>query len=324
MNIDEIITNIKPHLEDFNKYFKELMKSDVALLNIILRYINTRTGKQMRPVFVFLTAELSGGINKRSYIGAALVELLHTATLVHDDVVDEATERRGIASINAEWNNKIAVLVGDYMLSLGLITASENCEFAFLNATSEAVKRMSKGELLSIEASQRLYTDEETYYKIIADKTASLISACCEIGALSGSNNKEYHSALKEFGEYLGTAFQIRDDILDLVSKNTLIGKPVGNDIKEKKVTLPLIYALSQVSEKEKKEIVKIIKRGKLTKKEINSIITFTNESGGIEYAENKAKEYLNLALSKLDIFPDSNAKTSLINLANFVLERSN
>lgn len=323
MLLNEITKPIKPHLDEFNKYFKKLMSSDVTILNLILKYLNLRKGKQLRPVLVFLSAEICGGINQRSYTGAGLVEILHTATLIHDDVVDEAKERRGLASINSEWNNKIAVLVGDYLLSLGLIIASEQNEFSFLNATSDAVKRMSKGELRSIEASRVINISEEKYFKIIADKTASLISACCKIGALSSTDNSDYIQALEEYGEFLGTAFQIRDDVFDYISRSSFIGKPVGNDIKEKKITLPLLYALSKVSDKESSKIVKIIKKGNLTKKELNEIIDFAAKNGGIDYSEQKAEVLMKQAIEKLSIFPESDAKTSLLNLSEFVVKRN-
>lgn len=322
MNLAEITDPVLGHLEKFNTYFKALLQTKVSLLNLILKYVTSKKGKQLRPVLVFLAAQAAGGVTQRAYSGAALLELLHTATLIHDDVVDEASERRGLASINAKWNNKIAVLVGDYLLSKGLISAIDAGETEFLSVTSKAVKRMSEGELLSIDMSRTILVEEETYFKIIADKTASLLSACCEIGSLSSSNNIEYREAMREYGESIGIAFQIRDDIFDYTSRSSLIGKPVGNDIKEKKVTLPLIYALNNATEKEKSSIIKLIKRGKLKKAEINSIIDFVNSKNGIQYAEQRAKEYISIAKGSLGVFPESPAKASLLRFTEFVITR--
>jgi octaprenyl-diphosphate synthase len=322
MNLKEISQPINSHLTEFGKFYRKKLESNVSLLNLILKYINQKTGKRIRPVLVFLSAEATGGINERSYTGAAMVELLHTATLIHDDVVDKAKQRRGLASINAEWNNKIAVLIGDYLLSQGLISATETNEFQFLHSTSNAVKRMSRGELLSIDRTRNITLDEESYFSIISDKTASLLASCCEIGAISATEDKEIQNSLREYGENLGIAFQIRDDIFDFISKSSLIGKPVGNDIKEKKVTLPLMYALKQVTEKESDSILKKIKKGKLEKSEIKEIIKFTFDKGGIEYAENTAKRFSDKAKSNLDMLENTPAKESLLKLADFVITR--
>lgn len=250
------------------------------------------------------------------------MELLHTATLVHDDVVDQSSERRGRASINAEWDNKIAVLVGDFLLAKGLLAAIDGNEFMFLKAASKAVRRMSEGELLSIDKSVNLEVDEGTYFRIIGDKTASLISACCEIGALSATDNTEIHKALTLYGEYVGIAFQIRDDIFDYVSKSFTIGKPVGNDLKEKKLTLPIIHALAQADSDESKSILKIIKTGSLAKNEIKIIIDFTKKYKGIEYADAIAHEYSRKAIEEISILPSSPAKNSLIKIADYVIDR--
>lgn len=322
MNLAEITDPVLGHLEKFNTYFKATLQTKVSLLNLILKYVTSKKGKQLRPVLVFLAAQASGGITQRAYVGASLVELLHTATLIHDDVVDEASERRGLASINAKWNNKIAVLVGDYLLSKGLITAIDGGETEFLGVTSKAVKRMSEGELLSIDMSRTISVEEDIYFKIIADKTASLLSACCEIGALSASNSIEYREAMRDYGEAIGIAFQIRDDIFDYTSRSSLIGKPVGNDIKEKKVTLPLIYSLKNSTDKEKSSIIKLIKRGKLKKAEINSIIDFVQSKNGIQYSEARAKEYIDKAKNSLGVFPESPAKASLLRFTEFVITR--
>jgi octaprenyl-diphosphate synthase len=254
MNIKEISKPIEGHLKEFNKYFKDTMKSNVALLDIIISYMTRKRGKQVRPAMVFLSAELCGGVNQRTYIGASMIELLHTATLVHDDVVDNSDKRRGLATINAEWNNKIAVLIGDFLLAKGLLAATANTEFGFLHATSDAVKRMSEGELLQIQKSNEIDLEEETYFRIISDKTASLLSAACKVGSLSATDNVEKHELMYQYGENVGLAFQIRDDIFDYTGDATKIGKPVGNDLKEKKITLPLLYSFRQVSKSEAKK----------------------------------------------------------------------
>lgn len=322
MTIKEISQPIANHLAEYNKYFKSIMNSDVALLNLVIQYITKKKGKQVRPVLVFLSAELCGGANQRSYIGASLVELLHTATLVHDDVVDEAAERRGMASINASWNNKIAVLIGDYLLAKGLLNSIDNSEFEFLYASSEAVRRMSEGELLQIQKSRDFSIDEESYFKIITNKTASLMASCCLIGAISATKDKIMQEKMRDFGELIGTAFQIRDDIFDYQQTNKLIGKPVGNDLKEKKITLPLLYSMKNVSKRVAKEYMGILKKGNLKKSDIQKIINFVNEQGGIEYAENKSKQYSQQARDLLGDFKDCAAKTSLINFCDYVIER--
>lgn len=322
MTINEIIKPVETHIDEFDRYFRKLMKSKVSLLDIIIQYLNRRRGKRIRSSIVFLVSELCGGVNHRSYIGAAMVELLHTATLIHDDVVDESKERRGIASINARWNNKIAVLIGDYLLAKGLLIAVENKEFQFLESLSRSVKRMSEGELLQIQKSKDSNIDEETYYQIISSKTASLISTCCEIGAIAATDDNETHNLMREYGELVGISFQIRDDIFDYSSNNSILGKPVGNDLKEKKITLPLIYSLSRVPPTEAKEIIKLIKDKKIRKKDINKVIDFVNHNSGIEYAEARAREFINNAQKILKQFPDSPAKKSLQNLSIFVFER--
>jgi octaprenyl-diphosphate synthase len=322
MDLKEISKPIQKDLEEFNDYFKNLLKTDVALLTLVLKYLTSKKGKQIRPILVFLSAGLCGKVNQRSFVGAAMIELLHTATLVHDDVVDQATVRRGIASINSEWNNKIAVLVGDFLLSLGLQTSVKNDEFRFLKITSQAVQLMSESELMAIDKSKKFSITEENYFKIINGKTASLISSCCEIGAFSSSNSEKDSENLRDFGTYLGLAFQIRDDLLDYVSKSSLIGKPVGNDIKEKKITLPLIYALSNADNSKQKEIIKLIKSDKIKKDEINYIMDFVKKMGGVKYSQDKAKEYCGQAKNFIMDYPESEYKTSLINLTDFVIDR--
>jgi octaprenyl-diphosphate synthase len=323
MTLKEISAPISEHLKRFDDYFDDKLKSNVALLDIILKYMTKKKGKQMRPLLVFLTADLCGNLNERSYTGAAMIELLHTATLIHDDVVDEADERRGLATINASWNNKIAVLVGDFLLAKGLLSSIDRDEFDFLKATAGAIKRMSEGELLQIQKSRETDLSEETYFKIISGKTASLLSSCCEVGAISANASPEAVLTMKNFGEDIGKAFQIRDDIFDFVGTGAIIGKPVGNDLKEKKITLPLIKALSVADEKTAKAIVNKVKKGKLDKSSISDIIQFTVDNGGIDYAQKVSEEYINNAINSLNMFGDSPAKESLKNFANFVVNRN-
>lgn len=322
MTLNEIIKPVKENLDSFDDFFKAQLKTDVPLLNLIVQYITKKKGKRVRPALVFLSAELCGGVSDRAFTGAAMIELLHTATLIHDDVVDRADERRGMASINAEWNNKVAVLVGDFLLSRGLTTALDAGEYQFLKITTDAVKKMSEGELLQIEISQKMNGAEDSYFKIIKYKTASLMRTCCGVGALSANDDREIFDALTKFGENVGIAFQIRDDVFDLQSKNSIIGKPVGNDLKEKKLTLPLIYSLKRASKEESKAIVQKIKKGKLSGSDIKEISNFAEKTGGVEYASQIALDYSVKAIKQLDAFPDSPAKRSLVNFANFVVDR--
>ena len=323
MTLKEISAPIEMHLQNFDKHFDAMLKSNVALLNLILKYLTRKKGKQMRPMLVFLTAEICGNMNERAYTGASMIELLHTATLIHDDVVDEADERRGIATINASWNNKIAVLIGDFLLAKGLIASIDKSEFEFLQASSNAIKLMSEGELLQIQKSRETDLTEETYFQIIKGKTASLLASCCEIGAIAASAGENERQIMRQFGENLGIAFQIRDDIFDFVGTSSIVGKAVGNDLKEKKITLPLIYALSATDDKTAKSIVKKVKKGKMTKAEIKETIQFVVDKGGIDAAQAKAESYIQSAIDSLNIFADSAAKTSLINFAEFVVSRN-
>ncbi len=316
----EILAPIKPELEEFQEQFASVLKSKVALLDLIMKYILRQKGKKIRPVLVLLSAKLCGIINQRSYIAANLVELLHTATLIHDDVVDEAKTRRGIASINAVWKNKASVLIGDYLLSQGLLISLDNKEYDFLHATSEAVRRMSEGELLQIQKARNFDATEETYFKVISDKTASLIKSCCKLGALSTTNNSSMIQALSDFGENLGIAFQLRDDALDYTGRKSLLGKSTGNDLKEKKFTLPLIYSLDNAPKKRSAEIMKLIKSDE--KKKFEEVYYFVLEFGGIKYTAEKTKEYCSKAKESLHIFPESDSKNSMISLLNFVSER--
>jgi len=321
--LSQISQPITAELDKFNEIFKHSMKSNVGLVDLIARYILRQKGKKIRPLLVLLTAKVSGEINERTYRGAVLVELLHTATLVHDDVVDNADKRRGFWSINAVFKNKAAVLMGDYLLSRGLMIAVEGKDYDFLNVITNTVKRMSEAELLQIQKTRKLNIDEETYFKVISDKTASLLETCCQIGALSATEDKDHREAMKTFGMNLGIAFQIRDDILDYDGAASLIGKPVGGDIKEKKITLPLIYSLNQVDKEQAKEIKKLIKDGN-KKENINKVIEFVRRNNGIKYALETAVNYSNKAKDSLKSFPDSPGKMALESLVDFVINRKN
>lgn len=320
-SLSDITRTLDSELSKFNDIYKKSLKSKVALVDLVTRYILKQKGKKIRPVLVLLSSRIAGKINDRSYRGAILVELLHTATLVHDDVVDNAETRRGFPSINAVWKNKIAVLMGDYLLARGLMLAVESDDYDFLKVITNTVKRMSEGELLQISKTRRLNNDEETYFKIISDKTASLISTCCEIGARAVTDDFNKIKAMKDFGEYLGIAFQIRDDILDYIGTKKIFGKPLGGDIKEKKLTLPLIHALKNADGNDSKKIITSIKNGG-KKLDITNVIDFVKRYHGISYAEEKAKEYAQKAINSLYIFPDSETKDSMIHLVNFVIER--
>lgn len=321
--LKKISAPIQKELEDFKVEFRKAIKSRIALVDLISKYILRQKGKKIRPILVLLSAKLCGTVSQRTYIGATLVEMLHTATLIHDDVVDDAQTRRGLASINAVWKNKIAVLMGDYMLSRGLLLALENDECGFLKITSKAVKRMSEGELLQIQKNRKFDVNEETYFRIISDKTASLITACCELGAASTTNNKSEIQLLSEFGENIGIAFQLRDDILDYVGKKKIMGKSSGSDLKEKKFTLPLIHALNNSSKKESKEIISIVKNGTLSKSR-GIVLDFIKEYKGLDYAIGKTREYCNSAKLKIGEFKNSETKETLTSFADFIGERLN
>lgn len=299
------------------------MKSKVGLIDLIARYIIRQKGKRIRPLLVLLSAKVSGGINERTYRGAVLVELLHTATLIHDDVVDNAEKRRNFWSINRVFKNKVSVLMGDYLLSRGLMLSVENMDFDFLGVITNAVKRMSEGELLQIQKTRKLDINEETYYQVISDKTASLIETCCIIGAMSTSDNQEYIDALKSFGHNLGMSFQIRDDILDYEGQSFLMGKPIGGDIKEKKITLPLIHSLGKVTKTEADNIRKKLKN-KNDKSTVKEVIEFVRNNNGIDYAYKVSLEFAQKAKSSLSIFKDSETKIALESLIDFVTERKN
>lgn len=319
-SIQEIQAPIRQEMADFEVKFRDSMKSKVMLLDKIMGYIVRRKGKQVRPMFVFLTAGTVGTIAEPTYRGAALIELLHTATLVHDDVVDASNYRRGFFSINALWKNKIAVLVGDYLLSRGLLLSVEHGDYGLLKIVSNAVKEMSEGELLQIEKARRLDITEEVYYEIIRQKTASLISSCCGVGAASVGADAAVVEKMRLFGEKVGIAFQIKDDLFDYGSAE--IGKPVGIDIKEKKMTLPLIYALNQASWGEKRRIIYIIKNQSEKTKKVREVIDFVKQSGGIDYATQAMHRFHKEAQQILCTFPDSAHKQSLSRLVSFTIER--
>lgn len=311
---------IAEELQRFEKTFAESVKSQTPLLDRIMKYIIKRKGKQLRPMFVFLSAKLHGEVNESTYRAAALVELLHTATLVHDDVVDESLERRGFLSINALWKNKIAVLVGDYLLSKGLLLSTESGDFKHLQILSEAVKQMSEGELLQIEKARKLNLKEDIYFEIIKGKTASLLSSACAAGAWSTSKNESITERMKIFGEKTGIAFQIKDDLFDYGNED--IGKPTGNDLKEKKLTLPLIYTLNSIAPSEKRKIIYIIKNQNKDPEKIKYVLNKVTEAGGIEYAAEKMIAYRNEALNILFEFPDDDIRKGLEELVRYTTDR--
>ncbi len=311
---------IATELKIFEEKFKEAVKSNHGLLDTIMRYVVKRKGKQLRPIFVFLSAKLCGTTNESTYRAASLVELLHTATLVHDDVVDEAETRRGFFSINALWKNKIAVLVGDYLLSKGLLLSIGNKDYKILEIFTEAIKEMSEGELLQMEKSRKLNLDEAIYFQIIKTKTASLLASCCAAGACSTSNDETNIAKLKMFGEKVGIAFQIKDDLFDY--GNTDIGKPTGNDIKEKKLTLPLIYTLNKIPSIEKRALIYIIKNENKNKLKVQEVIDTVIKNGGIEYATTKMNEYKKEALQILFTFPKNEVRDALEELVTYTTDR--
>jgi len=321
VNLDDINNSIREELKSFSKHFKNEMRSRIGIVDTVARYIARQKGKKIRPILVFLSAKLIGTVNERTYNAATLVEILHTATLVHDDVVDQSDTRRGFPSINRIWKNKVAVLMGDYFLARGLLIALEKDEYYFLKIISDAVKRMSEAELLQIQKSKTYDITEETYFKIISGKTASLIGTCCELGAASVTEDKEHWKRLRDFGENLGMAFQIRDDMLDYIGRSSIIGKPTGIDMKEKKFTLPLIYSLRQSDRKSNRQIIRIIKNG-ASRKEIDYVIGFVSEKGGLDYARKKADEYARRALECIDVLPYSPAKEAITSLVAFAVER--
>ena len=321
VQLKDIQAPIATEMEEFEKKFRTFMKSKVFLLDQIMSYIVKRKGKQMRPMFVFLSAGISGGISDSTYRAASFIELLHTASLVHDDVVDNSNYRRGFFSINALWKNKIAVLVGDYLLTRALLLAVDNEDFEMLKIGARTVKELSEGELLQMAKARNLDITEEVYYDVIRQKTASLISACCAMGASTTDSDQEHIQRMREFGLNVGMAFQIKDDLFDY--GNEEIGKPLGIDIKEKKMTLPLIYALNNCGSLEKRQIKRIIKNKSDKQKKVQEVIDFVKSSGGIEYAVGVMDDYYQKAQEILKSFPESEYKNSLSQLIKFTIERS-
>ncbi len=320
--VEKIKAPIYKEMELFEQKFRSSMQTKVPLLNRIMDYIIRRKGKQMRPMFIFLTAKMvsDGDFSERTYRGASIIELIHTATLVHDDIVDDSNKRRGFFSINALWKNKIAVLVGDFLLSKGMLLSIDHGDFDILKLVSTAIKEMSEGELLQIEKARQLDITEAIYFDIIKSKTASLIAACTAIGAASVDADKEIIEKMRFFGETIGIAFQIKDDLFDYTDAK--IGKPTGIDIKEQKMTLPLIYTLNNCSKKEKKWLINSVKKHNTDKKRVKEVIQFVKESGGIEYTQNQMKDYQNKALEILNDFPESEYKKALVEMINYVVDR--
>lgn len=314
------VSGIESELKIFESKFKDATRSHVPMLDRIMRYVVKRKGKQLRPMFVFLSAKLCGEITETTYRAASLVELLHTATLVHDDVVDDSLERRGFFSVYALWKNKVSVLVGDYLLAKGLLLSLDNNDYRVLHIVSDAVRKMSEGELLQMEKSRSLNLDEQVYFDIIRTKTASLLASACGAGAWSTSQDDKIAAKMQTFGEKVGMAFQIKDDLFDYFSDN--VGKPTGNDIKEKKLTLPLIYTLNKVDKSTRRNLIYIIKNQNKKADKVKQVIEKVIESGGIEYAVGKMNIYKNEALAILNEFPDSTSKKGLQDLVSFVTDR--
>ncbi len=319
--VTEIKRPISNEMKLFEKKFYESMRSNVPLLDKVTRFIVTTKGKQMRPMFVFLCAKLVGEVSDKTFRGASMIELIHTATLVHDDVVDESFKRRNFFSINALWKNKIAVLVGDYLLSKAVLLSTDHKEYDMLAVISRTIREMSEGELLQLEKARKLDITEEVYYEIIRQKTATLIAACCEIGVLSASAEEEKASLMMQFGTYTGMAFQIKDDLFDYLTSN-IIGKPVGIDIQEKKMTLPLIYSLRNASEQDRKYYLNTIRRYNTDKKRVKELIEFVKSSGGLDYAVSVMEDFQQKARDILAGFPESEARTSLQLMLDYVIER--
>lgn len=313
---------IKGELEEFERYFAKSLKSNIPLLDTVTRYILRRKGKQIRPSFVLLSSAMLGNITESSYTAASLIELLHTASLVHDDVVDESYERRGIFSIKAIWRSKIAVLVGDYLLAKGLLLSVEKKEYELLEIVSEAVRDMSEGELLQMRKARKLDITEEEYFEIIEKKTAALIASCTACGARAVTKDREVTGKMKEFGKLVGIAFQIKDDLFDY-EPNGSIGKPTVNDIKERKMTLPIIYSLTQAVRSERYEVLRIIRRKSTNKKEVEKVLEFVGRHGGLKFAEDKMNEYKARAIEILRGFPENQARLSMEALVEYTVNRS-
>ena len=319
--VEEIKKPIAQEMKLFEEKFYESMRSNVNLLDKVTRFIVTTKGKQMRPMFVFLCAKLVGNVNEKTFRGASMIELIHTATLVHDDVVDESFKRRNFFSINALWKNKIAVLVGDYLLSKAVLLSTDHKDYDLLAVISRTIREMAEGELLQLEKARKLDITEEVYYEIIRQKTATLVAACCEIGVLSNEADEILAKKMMDFGTLTGMAFQIKDDLFDYLT-TTIIGKPVGIDIKEQKMTLPLIYSLRTANEKDRKHYFTTIKRYNNDQDKVKELVEFVKNSGGLDYAISVMKAYQQKAKNILNGFPDSEPKTSLLLMLDYVIER--
>lgn len=319
--VEEIKRPINAEMKLFEQKFYDSMKSNVSLLDKVTRFIVTTKGKQMRPMFVFLCAKLVGDVNEKTFRGASMIELIHTATLVHDDVVDESFKRRNFFSINALWKNKIAVLVGDYLLAKSVLLSTDNKDYDLLSVIARTIREMSEGELLQLEKARKLDITEEVYYEIIRQKTATLIAACCEIGVLSNDVDETTAKKMKDFGTYTGMAFQIKDDLFDYLSSN-VIGKPVGIDIKEKKMTLPLIHTLKMASDKDRTYYFNTVKRFNNDKKRVKELIDFVKSSGGLDYAVGVMNDFHAKAKAILNEFPESEARQALHKMLDYVIER--
>lgn len=321
INLNQIKTPVANELNEFESFFRQATKSDIRILNIIVNYVIRTKGKQIRPLFVFLAAKMHGEINRKTYLAATTIELLHSASLIHDDVVDESYERRGHFSINALWKNKVSVLLGDFLLAKGLLIATEEKEYEILDVVSTAVKEMIEGELLQYDKSRKLDIDEKTYFDIIRKKTASLFATSIAVGVHSVNPDTEIINKMREIGILAGLAFQIRDDIFDYQNKGN-IGKPTGNDIKEKKITLPLIYVLNNSSASEKRKIINIVRRKNLRKEKVMELIDLVNRKGGIEYSVQKMNQFCNEALEKLNSFPKNDASVAMAQLIQYIIDR--
>ena len=322
IKLEDIRRPIREEMKEFDRRFKEAVSSHIPLLTVVTKYVLRRKGKQIRPLFVFLTSKLTGEVTESTYTAASLIELMHTATLVHDDVVDESNERRGAFSVNAIWKAKVAVLFGDYLLARGLLLAVEKKDYDLLEIVSDTSREMSEGELLQIQKSRSLNINTETYYEVIRKKTATLIASCTACGAKSARATQEVVDRVYEMGIQIGMAFQIKDDLFDY-QPHGLIGKPTGNDIKEKKFTLPLIHALNQADAGVRKAMVKKIKNGKRSQRVVNEVVQFVHQMGGIEFANEKMQEYKASAMEILHSFPESPARDSLRDLVEFTVSRN-
>lgn len=321
IKLDDIREPVKQEMKEFNKRFKDAISSDIPLVNLVTRFVLRRKGKQMRPLFVFLSSKMTGDITESTYTAASLIELMHTATLVHDDVVDDSNERRGTFSVKAIWKSKVAVLFGDYLLARGLLLAVKQKDYDLLEIVSDASREMSEGELLQIQKSRSLNIDMETYYEVIRKKTASLIASCTACGARASGASQEVVDRVHNLGIKIGMAFQIKDDLFDYQDHGA-IGKPTGNDIKDKKFTLPLIYALNQAESSRRKSMIRKIKKGNRSQRVVNEVVLFVKDMGGIEFAREKMLEYKKEAMDMLDAFPPSPARDSMKDLVEFTVSR--